>query len=143
MDQALLSDYPVVVEVPVAWGDMDAFAHVNNTVYLRWFETARIAYFERVEALRTKERMGVGPILASTSCRFKIPLTFPDTILAGARVPAASLGADRFTMEYAVASLGHGRIAAEGDGLIVTFDYAAGRKAPLPADLRQRIIEVG
>ena len=42
----LLEDYPVVLEIPVAWGDMDALNHVNNTVYLRYFESSRIAYFE-------------------------------------------------------------------------------------------------
>ena len=40
---------PVSVQIPVAWGDMDAFGHVNNTVYLRWFETARIAFFRAVD----------------------------------------------------------------------------------------------
>lgn len=39
----------ISIEIPVAWGDMDAFAHVNNTVYLRWFESARIAFFEQVQ----------------------------------------------------------------------------------------------
>ena len=39
----LLADFPVTVEIPVAWGDMDAMGHVNNVVYFRYFETARIA----------------------------------------------------------------------------------------------------
>lgn len=138
-----LEGFPVVIEIPVAWGDMDAFAHVNNTIYLRWFESARIAYFERIDALGVKETTGIGPILAATSCRFRIPLTYPDTVLAGARVPAESVGADRFTMEYAVLSRGHARLAADGDGRIVTFDYRAGSKAPLPDALRERILELG
>lgn len=40
----MIAQYPVVVEVPVAWGEMDAYGHVNNIVYFRYFETARIAY---------------------------------------------------------------------------------------------------
>ncbi len=44
----LLSEFPVVLEIPVAWGDMDAMLHVNNTVYLRWFECARMEYFSRI-----------------------------------------------------------------------------------------------
>ncbi len=139
----LLADYPVRIEVPVAWGDMDAFAHVNNLVYFRWFESARIAYFDRVEALAIKEETGIGPILASTSCRFKIPLTYPDTIIAGASVQAETLGDDRFIMRYEVASRQHGRIAALGTGEIVTFDYGRGKKAPVPETLRQRILDLG
>ena len=40
-----VADYPVVIETPVAWGEMDAYGHVNNIVYFRYFESARIAYF--------------------------------------------------------------------------------------------------
>lgn len=139
----LLADYPVRIEVPVAWGDMDAFAHVNNLVYFRWFESARIAYFDRVEALATKQDTGIGPILASTSCRFKIPLTYPDTIVAAASVQPDTVGEDRFTMAYAVASQHRGRVAAQGAGEIVAFDYGRGRKAPIPDALRQRILDLG
>jgi acyl-CoA thioester hydrolase len=45
--QDLLAEYPLVIEIPVAWGEMDAFQHVNNIVYLRYAESARIAYLER------------------------------------------------------------------------------------------------
>lgn len=139
----LLADYPVTLDIPVAWGDMDAFEHVNNTVYFRWFESARIAYFRQVGALEVMQATGVGPILAATQCRFKLPLTFPDDVVAGARVPADSVGEDRFTMQYAVASRRHERVAAEGSGLVVTFHYAAARKAPIPDRLRRRILDTG
>ena len=43
----LLSEFPVVLEIPVAWGDMDAMLHVNNTVYLRWFLTGRLNHSGR------------------------------------------------------------------------------------------------
>lgn len=133
----LLAGYPLVIEAPIWWGDMDAFQHVNNTVYFRYFEHARIAYFERVGTLETMEATGIGPILASTDCRFRIPLTYPDRVLIGAR--SENLEEDRFTMRYAVASQQHGKLAAEGSGLIVTFNYKAGTKAPLPTDLAERI----
>ncbi len=133
----ILEHYPTVVELPLEWGDMDAFAHVNNTVYFRWFESARIAYFERVGLLDSMERTGVGPILAQTDCRFRIPLDYPDTVSVGTRVP--TLGEDRFVMEYVVVGHRLGKIAAQGAGLIVTFDYEAGKKAPLPEDVRERL----
>ena len=133
---AALQRFPVVVATPVAWGDMDAFAHVNNTVYFRWFESARIAYFERV-VINTGTPKGVGPILASTSCRFKVPLTYPDTVHIGARV--RELDEDRFTMEYAVYSARQDRLAARGEGLVVSYDYASARKAPVPAAWREHI----
>ena len=137
----LLADFPVVVTVPVAWGDMDANQHVNNVVYLRWFETARIAAFEAVGWARSMSSGGVGPILARTSCVFRIPLAFPDTIRTAARFE--DVGDDRFTMVYRVVSERHGAVAADGDGRIVAFDYAAGRKARLPDDVRAAIDALG
>jgi acyl-CoA thioester hydrolase len=130
--EELLAEYPVQVEFPVAWGDMDAFQHVNNTRYFRYFEDARIAYFERAGLIETAGMPGgVGPILASTSCRFRLPLTYPDTVIVGAR--CSEVGEDRFEMTHRVVSQTAGKIAAEGTGLIVSFDYAEGRKTTLPS----------
>ena len=66
--EELLSRYPVVITFPVHWGDMDAFRHVNNIHYLKYWESARIRYFERIGIFEELERSHVGPILASTSC---------------------------------------------------------------------------
>ncbi len=137
---ALLSDYPAVIEVPIAWGDMDAFQHVNNVVYLRHFESARIAYFERIGFIEVMERTGIGPILASTQCRYKIPLTYPDTVSVGARVDQVET--DRFRMRYAVVSHRHENVAATGEGMLVTFDYRNNRKVAVPDMIRERIAEL-
>lgn len=135
-----LSEFPVVIELPVVWGEMDAFGHVNNIVYFRYFESARIAYFERVGFLEEKERSGVGPILASTRCDFRRALRYPDRILVGARV--TELGEDRFTMAYRIWSEAQRRVAAEGEGLIVSYNYREGRRAPLPSAVRRAIEEL-
>jgi acyl-CoA thioester hydrolase len=133
----LLKHCPVIIETPVAWGEMDAFRHLNNTTYFRYFESGRIAYFERLNLLEYMGTTGVGPILAATSCRFKIPLTYPDTVSIGTRV--SEIKENRFTMEYYVVSHQYQKIAAEGDGLIVCFNYNENEKAPLPAELKKRI----
>jgi len=138
MTDEQLNGYPVVVELPVVWGEMDAFQHVNNVVYFRYFETARIAYFRELALMKIMEESGIGPILAETRCRFRIPLTYPDTVSVGARV--TTLGADRFTMIYRVVSQRHQGIAAEGSGELVTFDYGAGKKIGLPGQLRKHIL---
>ena len=137
---SLLKQCPVVIETPIAWGQMDAFQHLNNTAYFRFFESGRIAYFERLKLLEYMQETGVGPILASTSCRFKIPLTYPDTVSIGTRV--SEVQADRFTMDYYVVSHKHQKVAAEGTGLIVCLNYRENRKAPIPSELRERIAEL-
>jgi acyl-CoA thioester hydrolase len=135
--ESLLKHCPVVIETPVAWGQMDAFRHLNNTAYFRFFESGRIAYFEKLNLLEYMEATGVGPILASTSCRFRIPLTYPDTVYIGTQVPATE--DDRFTMEYLVVSQKHQKVAAEGNGLIVCLNYRDNKKVPIPIELKERI----
>jgi len=135
-----LASYPVVVDVPVVWGEMDAFGHVNNIVYFRYFETARIAYFETLNVPEFLGRDPIGPILSETTCRFRAALSYPDTVSVGARV--ASIGEDRFVMRYAVFSHRLARLAAEGEGTLVCFDYRQNRKAPLPEKLKRRIEEI-
>ncbi|MEZ4380890.1 MAG: thioesterase family protein [Nannocystaceae bacterium] len=138
MAAAPLEDFPITRPWPVAWGDMDAFQHVNNVTYFRWFEHVRLAYFEAVGWTAAAAAGGVGPILAQTSCAFRAPLTYPDTVHLGAR--AVDLGDDRFTMRYRVVSERLGTIAAEGDGRVISYDYRAGRKAPLPPAIRAAIV---
>ncbi len=137
----LLAEYPVIVESPVIWGDMDAYEHVNNTVYFRYFESARIAFFDQLKFKDVKDETGIGPILASTQCRFRIPLTYPDTVSIGARV--SDVQGDRFTMHYRVVSHQHKKIAAEGEGLLIAYDYKALTKAALPEIIFQRIQKLG
>jgi acyl-CoA thioester hydrolase len=136
----LLAGYPVVIELPVEWGDMDYFRHVNNTVFFRYFESARIAYLERIGFAEVLERESVGPILHSTHCRFRRPLTYPDRVRVGAR--ATDLQEDRFTMEYRVVSFDQEAVAADGGGVVVSFDYSRGHKVPLPARVRAAIESV-
>ena len=136
----LISAYPVVIEIPIAWGDMDAFHHVNNIVYFKHFESARILYFEKIDFLEVMNKTGIGPILASTQCKYKIPLTYPDHVTVGAKVDA--IEKDRFIMKYAVISHKFKKIAALGEGVLVTFDYQNNKKALVPDKIRKRIIDL-
>ena len=135
--RAALESFSLVIETPVAWGEMDSMGHVNNIVYFRYFESARIAYFEELGLLAHMREEGVGPILASTNCRFRRPLTYPDTVTIGTR--AFDLSEDRFTMAYKVVSHTLDDVVALGDGLIVTYDYRKLAKAPIPEDIRNAI----
>jgi acyl-CoA thioester hydrolase len=136
----LLRGYPVVVEFPVAWGEMDSYRHVNNAVYFRYFENVRLEYFRRLGWFELEQQTGVGPILAATRARFRRPLTYPDTVAVGARISA--VGDDRLTMLYRVISHALADVAAEGEGTIVTYHYKDGKKVPVPEVLRQRIAEI-
>jgi len=132
--------FPVTIRLPLQWGEMDSYGHVNNAVYFRWFESARMEYFRRLDWPVVERESGIGPILHSTQARFRAPLDWPDEVEVATRVvePAA----DRFTMLYEVRSRRLGRIACEGSGVVVAFDYRSGRKSPLPEAIRERIAEL-
>jgi acyl-CoA thioester hydrolase len=132
-----LAGFPVQIKIPVAWGEMDAFGHVNNVAYFRYFESARIAYFAALDYMGLMQSTGIGPILAATDCRFRLPLEYPDQLTVGARVTEVQV--DSFLMRYIVTSGRHGQVAAEGHGRIVSFDYENKCKAPLQAELRERL----
>ena len=133
----LLKDYPAVVEIPIQWGHMDAMKHVNNTEYFRYFESARILYFGKMNVIKLLEETGIGPILASTNCVFKVPLSFPDRVLVGAK--ASEIREDGFTMKYLIVSDISKKVVAEGDGEIVYFNYKERRKANMPEKVVRRI----
>jgi acyl-CoA thioester hydrolase len=136
-----MDGYPVVLSVDVAWGEMDSFGHVNNIVFFRYFESARMAFLREIGFDDPALNSGIGPILASTQCVFRKPLKYPDTVLVGART--AEVGDDRFTMEYRIVSNARADVAATGSGVIVAFDYGANTKAALPDAVRERIGRIG
>jgi acyl-CoA thioesterase FadM len=74
----MLTDYPVVVDVAVRWGDQDALGHVTNSAYLQFFETARIAYIERMGMPAPRlDLWDHGFIIAASNCRYlgsRVPL---------------------------------------------------------------------
>lgn len=134
---ALLADYPVAIRLPIQWGDQDAFGHVNNTVYFRWYESARIAYFEQsgLEAVATAA--GLGPILANITCNYRLQLNYPGAVWIGARI--TRIGRSSMDMDHIIVSEQLQRVAAEGDSVIVMFDYKSNTPCPVPPAAREAI----
>ncbi|MFC1665154.1 acyl-CoA thioesterase [Pseudomonadota bacterium] len=122
--------YPVVLSQDLIWGDMDSYQHINNCIYFRYFEDVRMAYFDKTNILKHKDKTHIGPILASTKCDFRVPLTYPDTIQIATIV--GEIEPKRFNMQYVVYSESLKRVAAEGEGLIVYYDYQRERSCEIP-----------
>jgi acyl-CoA thioester hydrolase len=133
----LVAGYPVVIYQAVVWGEMDAYRHVNNVVYFRYFENVRLEYFRRLDWFAFEQEHGIGPILAATHARFRKPLTYPDTIAITARVE--SVGEDRFILKHRIVSQRLQAVATEGEGTVVSFHYGRNHKVALPEEIRRRI----
>ena len=137
--QEILKQYPTIISQTVEWGDMDAAQHVNNIVYLRYFENVRIAFFNQIGFMDFMGEVGIGPILAEVTCQYKAPLTFPDTIQITARILPDSFTEYGFTMQHLVYSEKLKRIAAEGTSRIVCYDYKSKQKALISSELREKL----
>jgi acyl-CoA thioester hydrolase len=130
-----LAGFPVVILLPVQWGDQDAFGHVNNTVYFRWCESARIEYLDKLGLSELMRSEGIGPILAAVACNYRRPVTYPDQVQVGARV--TRLGRSSLTMEHRIFSDTQGQLVADASSTIVVFDYNRQASHPIPEDVRQ------
>ena len=130
--------HSVTMRIDVAWGDMDALAHVNNTVFLRWFESARILWWERLGFSERPHAAGIGPILARTAIDYRRPVTYPDTIEIC--VKTLRVGGKSATLGYQVrSSTQGGAVVAEGETVLVLFDYGRQTTVPIDQELRRKM----
>ena len=125
------------VTLPVRWGDMDAFGHVNNACYFTYCESARIRYFAEIELERFKEGAADGPALVTATCNFIRQVHYPATLEVGAR--ATKVGNKSFHLDYLIVRQEDGAVVADGTSVVAWVDYGVGKAIPLPAPLKERI----
>ena len=131
-------------KIPVQWGEMDAFNHVNNVVYIRWCETARIELFRNIwgnKGINMKEILegsGVGPILANFNINYKIPISYPDNVIIQTRV--AHIGNSSFNVEHQVFTEKMGNsVVAEASSVVVMLNYKTGEKFILDSSMKLKL----
>lgn len=131
------ADHLVIsIDIPVAWGEQDAFGHLNNVVYFRYFENVRMHYLERIGALRSHAEAGIGVILATTTCDFLRPVQWPATLHI--RTGCIKVGNTSFTLAYELTD-NEDRIVATGTSVQVMYDYTKGTKVTIPDPIRAAI----
>ena len=123
----------VVFEQKVAWGDMDAFGHVNNVIYYRYMESARIEYFNRLNLFSHP----INTVVSSSQCKYLKPVLYPDTLHIGAKV--VELRNSAFRMEYYLFSEKQQDIVAIGEAVVVCVDQIEMKKTAIPEDIKVSI----
>ena len=131
-----LSDYPVIHEQPVAWGDMDAFGHVNNVMYYRYIESARIRYLDELNIFQ----QDVYTVVASNQCKYIRPVFYPDQLKIGTRVEEMRNSALR--MSYLLWSEAQQTVVAWGEAVIVCVNKENMNKTEIPALIRKKVTEI-
>ncbi|MGH8739714.1 MAG: acyl-CoA thioesterase [Burkholderiales bacterium] len=120
-----------VESIPVRWGDMDAMGHVNNTVYFRYMEQARIAWFDalvpRQEAWKT-----TGIVIVNASCNFRSPINYPGTVQV--KVFSGAPGGSSVPTFYELSV--DGKLYAEGAAVVVFIDMQSQKPVRIPQGIR-------
>lgn len=125
--------------MPIRWGDMDAYRHVNNTVYFRYMEQVRVEYLESIG--HSLLPSGTAPVIINASCTFLVPLTYPGMVEV--RMFFAPPGRSSIQSSYEIRLQGNETIHATGAAKIVWMDVASGKSAPIPDSLRERLSGIG
>ncbi|MGP4712712.1 MULTISPECIES: acyl-CoA thioesterase [unclassified Psychrobacter] len=131
-----LKHYPVIHSQSVQWGEMDAFNHLNNVVYYRYAESARIAY---LQALGMFDGSMV-TMLAQSSCQYLRPVTYPDTLLIGVR--CQRLGNTSMVVEYSYYSDAQQAIVATAEAVVVRLDATGEVKLPWTQKEREYLVAI-
>ena len=126
-----------ILRMPIRWGDMDAMGHVNNTVYFRYLEQARMSWFEQINCVPDLAS-GQGAVIINAHCTFLRQLKYPGEIEV--RTFAATPGRSSIETMHEIRRVDTPDVlAAEGGAKIVWIDYQREKSLPIPDDVRVRL----
>lgn len=130
---------PVVERLQVRYQDLDPYCHVNNAVYLEYFESVRMAYWQvlatlvDIEELESGDVPGARYVIVETTVRYKAPVLFGDTLHAAASI--RTIGNRSYVMDFelrAGETFEEGVVAAEGSAAHVFYNLEKGEVKPRP-----------
>lgn len=137
----MTGDWAFSQERRVEFGELDAMGHVNNVVFLRYFETGRIAFLREVAPDHDPANPDdFGVIFAECHINYRSPGQYEDVIVT--RIRPGWVRRSAFQVEFRM-EREDGTLLTEGYGVLVGYDYSGGRSTPLPAALRERLVELG
>ncbi len=119
--------------IPIRWGDMDAMGHVNNTIYFRYMEQARISWFGTLGAQPRPD--GIGPVIINAACTFKKELTYPGIVEVRTYAGKPGDSSVPTFIEMRMAD-DPNTVYAEGSAVIVWIDYPKRKSVRVPAHVR-------
>ncbi len=134
---SMRDSYAVHRPIQTRWMDNDVYGHVNNVIYYSYFDTAVNGYLIDAGALDIEKSAVIG-LVVETSCRYRLPLTFPEHVTAGIRV--ARIGTSSVRYEIGLFRNGDEEAAAEGYFIHVYVERATRRPAALPETLKAALL---
>ena len=130
-----MPSFRFTTDLEIRFRDLDALGHVNNAVYLTYFEIVRTRYWDHLFGLPPPDDWGF--VMVRTECNYRSPALLGETIAIATRISA--LKNSSFTFEYRLTESRTGRLIADGLSVQVCYDRTQGRTTPIPQTMRQRI----
>ena len=124
-----------VERIPIRWGDMDAMGHVNNIVYFRYMEQARISWFEQLLPRRDAAWKSTGIVIVNASCNFNRAITYPGTVEV--KVYVGRPGGSSVSTYYELSI--ESEIYADGAAVVVFIDMESQKPVRIPEDIRAKL----
>jgi acyl-CoA thioester hydrolase len=135
-----MDDFSTRLELRIDWSEIDLFGHVNNLAIMKYVQAARVCFLETIGLMQLQSETKVGPILASANCQFCKPLFYPGKVTV---FSSAGLVKDSsFEIQHAIYDES-GNVAAQAKDIIVYFDFIQHTKRSIPANLREKIENLG
>lgn len=130
-----MKDFRMKYEVLIDWSDLDLFEHVNNLKIMKYVQSARINYLEKVGLMPMDKIAKTGPILASLHTQFRQPILYPGTVTIYSRVDYIKTSSIKFHHEV---YNNRNELVVEAQDIVVYYDFNKNHKLTIPQELRHK-----
>jgi acyl-CoA thioester hydrolase len=134
-----MEDFPVTLKLRIDWSELDLFGHVNNIMFMKYVQAARVNYWEKIGLYKDFLETKKGPMLASVNCQFRRPLFYPGEVTIRTRMEFIKNTSFGFHHELANEQ---GEVVAEAHDVMVAFDFNLNEKMSFPEELRKVVEEL-
>lgn len=134
-----MNNFNTKMEIRIDWSEIDLLGHINNLAIMKYIQTARIDFLEKLSMLPLSSETGLGPVLASTNCQFKKQLFYPGMVQVCSRID--QIKNTSFQMHHIVQD-DTGDAVAEAHDVIVMFNFNKNAKQAIPDIYRERIDKI-
>ena len=133
-----MSNFNFYHPIEVRYGDLDPQGHLNNAKFVTFFEQARIQYIRHLGLYKEGQSfMEIGVILADVHVAYRKPVEWGVPVKVGVRI--SKVGTKSMTVEQNVVHAETGEVYAEGEVVMVAFDYYQGKSIPVPQEWREKV----
>ncbi|CAN5869374.1 thioesterase family protein [soil metagenome] len=128
------TNFPLELKLRIDWSELDLFGHVNNVMFMKYAQAARVNYWENSGIYSELKKNKIGPMLVSVACQFKKQLLYPGNVTI--RSGMEFIRNTSFSIHHKMYD-DQGDLVAEAQDVIVMFDFNKNEKTAVPQVMRE------